>query len=126
LFKNDSDNNIITIIIVFWGGGGRNSPQWVRASSFTRLLGHTQRRTTVSRPLLDEWSARRRDFYLTTHNTRDKHHALGGIRTHNPSKRGPADLRFRPRGHWDRQLSLPWYDILFKVWKLLRYIHSVG
>ena len=27
---------------------------------------HTQRRTTVSRTPLDEWSARRRDFYLTT------------------------------------------------------------
>ena len=35
---------------------------------------HTQRRTTVGRTPLDEWSARRRDLYLTTHNTqRDKH-----------------------------------------------------
>jgi len=30
---------------------------------------HTQRRTTVSRTPLDEWSDRRRDLYLTTHNT---------------------------------------------------------
>ena len=29
----------------------------------------TQRRTTVGRTPLDEWSARRRDLYLTTHNT---------------------------------------------------------
>jgi len=44
----------------FW----RNSPQWGRASSFTRLLDHNQRRTTVGRTLLDEWSARRRDLYM--------------------------------------------------------------
>ena len=29
-------------------------------------------------------------------------HASGGIRTHNLSRRAAADLRFRPRGHWDR------------------------
>jgi len=44
-------------------------PHWARASSFTRFLDHTQRRTTVSMTPLDEWSARRRDLYLTTHNT---------------------------------------------------------
>ena len=33
------------------------------------FLDHTQRRTTVGRTSLDEWSARRRDLYLTTHNT---------------------------------------------------------
>ena len=33
------------------------------------FLDHTQRRTTVGRTPLDEWSARRRDFYLTAHNT---------------------------------------------------------
>ena len=27
----------------------RDSPQWARASSFTRFLDHTQRRTTVGR-----------------------------------------------------------------------------
>jgi hypothetical protein len=30
---------------------------------------HTQRRTTVGRTPLDERSARRRDLYLTTHDT---------------------------------------------------------
>ena len=54
--------------IFFW----RNSPQWARASSFTRFLDHTQRRTTVGRIPLDGWSARRRDLYLTTHNTYDR------------------------------------------------------
>jgi len=53
----------------FW----RDSPQYAMASSFMMLLDHTQRRTTVGRTPLDEWSARRRDLYLTTHNTYDRH-----------------------------------------------------
>ena len=36
------------------------------------FLDHTQRRTTVGRTPLDEWSARRRDPYLTTHNTHNR------------------------------------------------------
>jgi len=47
---------------------GATAPQRARASSFTRFLDHI-RRTTVGRTPLDEWSARRRDLYLTTHNT---------------------------------------------------------
>jgi hypothetical protein len=31
-------------------------------------------------------------------------HALGGIRTHDPSKRSAADLRLRRRGHWGRKM----------------------
>ena len=48
---------------------GATAPQWVRASSFTAFLDHTQRCITVGRTTVDEWSARRRDFYLTTHTT---------------------------------------------------------
>jgi len=47
---------------------GATNPQWGRASSFTSFLDHTQRRTTVGTTPLDEWSARRRDLYLTIHN----------------------------------------------------------
>ena len=78
----------------------RDSPQW--AFSFTRFLYHTQRRTTAGRTPLDEWSIRRRDLYLTSHNTTDIL-APGGIRTHNLSRRAAANLRLRPRGHWERQ-----------------------
>ena len=42
--------------------------QWARASSFTRFLDHTERPTTHGRTPLDEWSAQRRDLYLSTHN----------------------------------------------------------
>ena len=36
---------------------------------FLMFLDHTQRRSTVGRTPLDEWSARRRDLYLTTRDT---------------------------------------------------------
>ena len=58
------------------------------------------RRIAVGRTPLDEWSARRRDLYLTTQQTNI--HAPYGIRTHDRSRRAAADLRLRPRGHWDR------------------------
>jgi len=85
-----------------------NSPQWAKASSFTRFSDRTQRRTTGGGTPLDEWSARRRDLYPTTHTTltTDKHPCPGGFRTHNLSRRAAADLRLRPRGHWDRRRAM--------------------
>jgi len=72
----------------------RCGPARARASSFLRFLGHKQRRTTVGRTPLDEWSARRRDLYLTTQQSQQKNiHAPGGIQTHNLSRRVAADLR---------------------------------
>jgi len=38
------------------------NPEWASASSFTRFLDHTQRRTTVGRTPLDKRWARRRDL----------------------------------------------------------------
>ena len=46
---------------------GATAPQWAMASSLLWFLDHTQRRTTFGRTPVDEWSARRRDIYLTTH-----------------------------------------------------------
>jgi hypothetical protein len=70
-----------------------------RCRGFLLSLDHTQTHTTVARTPLDEESARRRDLYLITHTTRNKHPCLGGIRTHDPSKRSAADLRLRSRDH---------------------------
>jgi hypothetical protein len=39
---------------------------------FLMFLDHTRRRNTVGRTPLDEWSARRRDLYLTTHDTHNR------------------------------------------------------
>ena len=65
----------------------------------------THRHTTLGRTPLDEWSARRRDLYLTTHNTDERETSMSpvGFETHNPSKRVAADRRRRPCSHRDRQ-----------------------
>jgi len=82
----------------FW----HNSLQWARASSFTRFLDHTQWPTTAGRTPLDEWSAHRRDLYLTTHNTHNRQiYAPHGIWTHNLSRWAATDLCLRLHGHWD-------------------------
>ena len=39
---------------------------------FLMFLDHTQRRSKVGRTPLDEWSALRRDLYLTTHDTHNR------------------------------------------------------
>ena len=59
---------VLVVVVFFW----RDSRQRAMAYSFLRFLDHTQRRTTVGRTPLDEWSARRRDLYLTTQNTHNR------------------------------------------------------
>ena len=43
---------------------------------FLMFLDHTQRLSTVGRTPLDERSARRRDLYLTTHDTHNRQIAM--------------------------------------------------
>ena len=74
-----------------------NSPQFETASSFTRLIDQTQRRTTVGRTLLDEWLARRRDLYLTTHNTHIRH----------PCPRWDSNTQSQQAsGRWERHTNI--------------------
>jgi hypothetical protein len=73
-------------------------PQWARAFSFTRFLYHTQRRTTVGRSPFDEGSARRRDLYLTTHNTHN--------RQTSPATSSPLVPNIRPSGLFSNTLHL--------------------
>ena len=61
-------NCALIIFFLLW----RCSPTRVMSSSFLRFLDHTQRRTTVGRTSLGEWSARGRDLNLTTHNTHNR------------------------------------------------------
>jgi len=65
----------VCLYVGFW----RDSPPWARDSSFTRFLDHTQRRITGGRTPLDEWSARRRDLYLTTHNTHNRQTSMAPV-----------------------------------------------
>ena len=46
---------------------------------FLMFLDHTQGRTTVGRTPLDKWSARRRDLYLTTHDTRNRQISMSPV-----------------------------------------------
>ena len=52
----------------------RCDPTRVMASSFLRFLDHTQRRNTIGRTPLDEWSARRTH---NTHNRQTSMHPVG-------------------------------------------------
>jgi len=53
---------------------------------------------------LDEWLARRRDIYLTTHNrTTDIHPCPRWDSNQQSQQASGADLRLRRRGHCDRQ-----------------------
>jgi hypothetical protein len=61
---------------------------------FLMFLDHTQRRATVGRTLLDEWSARRRDLYLTTHDTHNRQismHSVGFEPTISAGERPAAE-----------------------------------
>jgi hypothetical protein len=72
---------------------------------FLFSLDHKQAHTIFGRTPPDEGSARLTDLHLTTQTlTREKIHAPGGIRTHDPSKGSAADLRLRLHGRWDRLL----------------------
>jgi hypothetical protein len=62
------------------------------------------RHTTLGKTPLDEWSARRRDLYLTTHNIHKRQISMpqAGFEHRNLSKRAAADPRHRQRGNWDQ------------------------
>jgi hypothetical protein len=66
------------------------------------FLDHTQRRNTVGRTPLDEWSARCRELYLTTHDTltTEKYPCPGGSRTQYLSRRAAA-------GRWGKAWQRP-------------------
>ena len=59
------------------------------------FLDHTQRRSTVGRNPLDEGSARRRDLYLTTHDTHSRQISMppvGFEPTISITGRSPAEI----------------------------------
>ena len=61
---------------------------------------------TLRRIPLEEWSACRRNLYLTTQHSQETDvNAPRGIRARSPTKRQAADPRLRPRGQWDRFLK---------------------
>jgi len=80
-------------------------PQWARASLFTRI-SRSHSTTQHSRTPLDKSSTRRRDLFLTIHNTHKRQKSMPPVGfENNLSRRATSDLRLRPRGHWDRLLD---------------------
>ena len=103
----------ILILLTFLGKVfyGSTTPRRLRPPfyrDFTIIFRHT----TLDRPPLDEWSARRTDLYLTAHNTQNRHPYLRRFWACNSSVRADADPRLRPRGNWDRQNE--WFTL--KKW----------
>ena len=89
---------------------GATAPQWALASSFTRIFVVSRSHTTTHRSRQDSSgrvisSSQRPLPNNTQHSQQTDIHAPGGIRTHDLSRRAVVDLRLRPRGHWDRQLT---------------------
>jgi hypothetical protein len=79
------------LLLLLW----LDSPICAWASSFRRGFMVTQiRHTTVGRTPLDEWSARRRDLYLTTHNTHKRQTSMppAGLEPTIPASERPQTL----------------------------------
>ena len=73
------------------------------ASSFLRFLDHTQRRVTVGKTPLDELSARRKDLYLTTHNTHNRRTSMPPVGFEPTIAAGERPQTYALEvGHWDR------------------------
>jgi len=90
-------------IFLLW----RCVPTWAM-TSVLRFPDHTQRRTTVGRISLGEWSARRTDLYLTKHNTQQ-------INIHTPRRNSNPQSQ-QASGHWDRLVMLlMWISSYFLI-----------
>jgi hypothetical protein len=98
---------------IFWSLGTNTTPNLFlfycsRAPSgpgppYFRGFSVTLRYTTLVRTPLDEQKARRRNFYLTTHNTLKRQTSTSPVGfQHNPYKHAAADQRLRPHDHWGR------------------------
>ena len=73
------------------------------ASSFFEVFrDHTQQHTTVGRTPLDERSARRRDLYLTAHNTHNRHKTCPR-RDSNPQSQQASGCR---PTHWSTYINI--------------------
>ena len=55
----------------------------------------------------------------TQHSQQTNIHVPGGIRTHDLSRRAAADLRLKPRGHWDRRIrQVTGLNLVGKLYRL--------
>jgi hypothetical protein len=88
-----------------------DSPLWALGRLIFRRFTITLfRHTTLGRSPLEEGPARRRDLYLTTHNTHKRHISMlpAGFEPTIPVSEPAADPRLRPHGYWDRPHMSSW------------------
>jgi len=80
--------NVVIISVFFFHGP--TAPSRLRPSHCWRFT-ITLRHTTLGRTLLDEWSARHRNLYLTTHNTHNRRTSMpqAGFERTNPTSERP-------------------------------------
>jgi hypothetical protein len=88
----------VTWLITFGRGGAKSTMGiflWLHSPSAprpsVRVCSFTFRHTTLGRTPLDEWPARRRDLYLTSHNTHNRQTSMlpRGIQTRIPASERP-------------------------------------
>ena len=72
------------------------------------FLDYTQRRSTVSRTPLDEWSARRRDLYLTTHDTHNRQISMPPVGFEPKTSAGERPAAARLLRSWVRIPPVTW------------------
>jgi hypothetical protein len=81
---------MLCVMYKYFFEGGCDATR-VMASSFLSFLDHTQRRIPIGRTSLEELSARRRDLYLTTHNTQHRQTSMpaAGLEPTIPASKRP-------------------------------------
>jgi hypothetical protein len=82
----------------------RESPVGLKLPHYRGLMMKF-RQTTLGRTRLDEWSARRTELYLTTHNNRKRQTSIPpvGFKPIIPASKRQQNNAFRSHGHWKRQ-----------------------
>jgi len=73
---------------------------------------HSVTHTTLGKTPLDEWSARRRDLYLTTHNTHNRQTSMSPA-GFEPTIPASELCRLMPYGRWDQLLVWLCVSLLF-------------
>jgi hypothetical protein len=96
------------------------TPRGPRPPHYRGCSTITLRHTTLGRTTLDEWSAQRRNLYLTTHNTQQEK------QFHAPSNREDVDPHLRPHCDWCRHhmtctQNLPKHSLLRKCHTVSQY-----
>jgi hypothetical protein len=76
------------------------------ASRHTSFLDHTRCATVSRTPLGRVISLSQMPLHENIQHKTDKHPCPGGIQTYDRSRRAVVDIRLRPRGFWDRRLTL--------------------